>query len=65
MDDIAGSYEFHWIMSDFINAALKADCRLLEVHEFGERVAEWEGAPLHGLPEFLLIVARKKVESSA
>ena len=58
------SYEFHWTVSDFINAVLNAGCRLLEVHEFGESVADWEGAPLHGLPEFLMIVARKEVEPS-
>jgi SAM-dependent methyltransferase len=56
------SYEFHWTVSDHINAVLKARCRLLEVHEFGESVADWERAPLHGLPEYLLIVARKGVE---
>ena len=55
------SYEFHWTVSDYINAVLKSGCRLSEVHEFGDSVAEWEGAPLHGLPESLLIVARKGV----
>jgi SAM-dependent methyltransferase len=54
------SYEFHWTVCDYINAMLKAGCRLLEVHEFGESVADWEGAPLQGLPEFLLLVARKE-----
>ena len=53
------SYEFHWTISDYINAVLRSGCRLLEVDEFGEDVADWEGAPLYGLPEFLLIVARK------
>ncbi len=53
------AYEFHWTIADYINAVLKAGCRVLEVDEFGEEVADWEGAPLHGLPEFLLIVARK------
>lgn len=56
------SYEFHWTVSDYINATLKAGCRVLEIGEFGENVADWEGAPLHSLPEFLLIIARKKVE---
>lgn len=51
------SYEFHWMISDYINAALKAGCRILEIGEFGENVSDWEGAPLHGLPEFLLIIA--------
>ena len=53
------SYEFHWTISDYINAVLKSGCRLLEVDEFGTGVADWEGAPMHGLPEFLLLVARK------
>ena len=38
---------------------LQAGCRMVAVEEFGEQVAEWEGAPLQGLPEFLLIVGRK------
>jgi len=54
------SYEFHWTISDHVNAVLKAGCRLLELGEFGEEVADWEGAPLQGLPEYLLIVARKR-----
>lgn len=53
------SYEFHWTVSDHINAVLKSGCRLLETDEFGTDVADWEGAPLHGLPEYLLLVARK------
>ena len=53
------SYEYHWTVSDFLNAVLKSDCRLLEVHEFQENVAEWEGAPMQGLPECMLIVARR------
>ena len=54
------SYEFHWTICDYINAVLSAGCRLLGVDEHGEEVAEWEGSPLHGLPEFLLIIARKE-----
>jgi hypothetical protein len=27
-------------------------------------VADWEGAPLHGLPEFFLIITRKEVQQS-
>ena len=58
------SYEFRWTISDYINAVLKSGCRLLETDEFGTNVADWEGAPMHGLPEFLLIVARKNAEPS-
>ena len=53
-------YEFHWSVADYVNAVLATGCRVCEVHEFGEDVADWEGAPMHGLPEFLLIVSRKE-----
>lgn len=59
------SYEFHWTVGDYINAVVNAGCHVLFVDEYGEEVADWEGAPLHGLPESLLIVARKNVEQSA
>lgn len=54
------SYEFHWSIADYFNAVLSAGCRIVFVDEFGEEVADWEGAPLYGLPECLLIVARKE-----
>ncbi len=56
------SYEFHWTIADYINAVLKTGCSLLSVDEYGEEVGEWEGAPMQGLPEFLLMIARKSVE---
>ena len=57
------SYEFHWTISDYINAVLKAGCRVLEVGEFGKNVADWEGAPLEGLPEYFVVIARKEANS--
>ena len=56
------SYEHHWIVADYLNSVISSGCRILFVDEFGEDVGSWEGAPLAGLPEFLLIVARKDVE---
>ncbi len=53
------SYEFHWTVSDFISAVRNAGCQLIEVAEFGEGFADWEGAPMKGLPENLLVVAKK------
>ncbi len=53
------SYEFHWTIADYINSILRAGGHLLEVVEYGQEVGDWEGAPLDGLPEFLLIIARK------
>lgn len=55
-------YEYHWTIADYINSVISSGCRILFVDEFGEEVGDWEGAPLDGLPEFLLIVARKEVE---
>ncbi len=56
------SYEYHWTIADYVNSVISSGCRILFVDEFGEDVNDWEGAPLAGLPEFLLIVARKDVE---
>ena len=56
------SYEYHWTVADYVNSVISSGCRILFVDEFGEYVGDWEGAPLDGLPEFLLIVARKDVE---
>ncbi len=56
------SYEFHWTVADYLNAVLGAGCCLLFVDEFGEQVYDWEGAPMHGLPEFILIISRKNTE---
>jgi len=55
-------YEFHWTIADYLNAVLKAGCSLLFVEEFGEKVGDWEGAPMDGLPEFFLIIARMNPE---
>ena len=55
------SYEFHWTVSDLIQAMLRAGCRLVEAAEFGTHVGDWEGAPLEGLPEWLLLVGRKEL----
>jgi SAM-dependent methyltransferase len=52
-------YEHRWTVADYLNAVVGAGCRVLSVDEFGENVADWEGAPLAGLPEFLLVVARR------
>lgn len=57
------SFEFHWTVSDYFNAILRTGCQIIEVTEYGLEAAEWEGAPLSGLPENLLIIA-KKPESS-
>lgn len=53
------SHEFHWTMADMLNAVIGAGCRVTSVDEYGEDVGDWEAGPMHGLPEFFLIIARK------
>jgi len=52
-------YEFHWTVSQFLSAVVEAGCDLVLVDEFGDQPEDWEVAPLAGLPQSLLIVARK------
>ncbi|HUV39751.1 MAG TPA: class I SAM-dependent methyltransferase [Planctomycetota bacterium] len=58
------SYEFHWTVGDYLNAVINAGCRVVEVAEYGRDAEDWEGAPVAGLPECLLIVARKETEDN-
>ena len=55
------SYEFHWTVSDMLSAVIKAGAQIEEVVEYGDAYADWESAPVGGLPEHLLIVAKKSV----
>ncbi len=55
------TYEFHWSVSDLINGMIEAGCLITHAEEHGTHVGDWEGAPMQGLPEFLLLVGRKQV----
>jgi len=52
-------FEFHWTVADYISAILAAGCSLIHAEEFGDASDSWEGAPVSGLPKFLLLVARR------
>ena len=54
-------FEFHWTVSDHIQAVLDAGCSLVKVDEHGERAEneEWAKAKLDRLPTYLLIVGQK------
>ena len=54
------SYEFQWTVSDYVSALLDAGCELVAAHEIGDAVQEWEGPNLEGLPEYLLLVGKKR-----
>jgi SAM-dependent methyltransferase len=57
-------FEFHWTVADYVSAVLDAQCELVHVEEFGDTSEEWEGAPLAGLPARLLLVGRRRDDSS-
>lgn len=54
------AYEFHWTVSELLAAVVDAGAELLSLNELGCAPESWEAAPLAGLPQSLLIVARKK-----
>ena len=54
------SYEFHWTISDYIDTVMNLGCEMIKVDEYGDESEGWESAPLQGLPQSLLIVAKKK-----
>lgn len=58
-------YEFHWTVSDYLRAIRQAGCDVIDVDEMGDKPEGWEFAPLTGLPQILLIVARKRAEAPA
>jgi SAM-dependent methyltransferase len=54
------SYESHWTVADFYNAVVEAGCEVTAFDELGDEPEGWEAAPLAGLPQLLLIAARKR-----
>ncbi len=54
------SYEFNWTVADYVNAIMAAGCDLVAIDEFGDRSEAWEWAPTAGLPNWLLLVSRKR-----
>ncbi len=53
-------YEFHWTVSDFMTAVLKAGNEIVAVHEVGDENEGWESTPMKGLPQCLVIASRKR-----
>jgi SAM-dependent methyltransferase len=52
-------FEFHWTVADYITAILASGCQLVHAEEFCDACETWEGAPMAGLPESLLLVGRR------
>ena len=52
-------YEFHWTVSQYLNAVIEQGVNLVKFEEIGDEAEGWEYAPLEGLPQMLLIAGRK------
>jgi SAM-dependent methyltransferase len=53
-------FTFRWTVADYIGAILNAGCQLVHIDEFGDTCEEWEGVPMDGLPETLVLVGRRR-----
>lgn len=53
-------FTFRWTVADYIGAILAARCELVHGEEFGDTCEEWEGVPMTGLPETLLLVSQRR-----
>ena len=54
------SYEFNWTVADYVSAVMEAGCDLMAIDEIGDGVERWEGAPMSALPNYLLLLGRKR-----
>jgi len=52
-------YEFHWTVSQYLNAVIEQGAELVKFAELGDAAEGWEYAPLAGLPQMLIIAGRK------
>jgi len=53
------SYESHWTVADLYHAMIDPGCALIALDEIGDEAEEWEVPPLAGLPQLILLAARK------
>jgi hypothetical protein len=53
------SYESHWTIADMDHAMIEPGCELVALDEIGDEVEGWEVPPLAGLPQLILLAARK------
>ena len=54
------SYEFNWTVADYVKAIMDGGCDLVALDEFGDQFEQSEWAPTAGLPNWLLLVGRKR-----
>ena len=52
-------YESHWTIADLYHAMIEPGCELIALDEIGDEAEGWEVPPLAGLPQLILLAARK------
>jgi len=62
-DEGLPTFEYHWTVSDHIQAVIDPGCRIVKVDEYGETIEDefWMEANLDKLPVHLMIVGRKEL----
>lgn len=56
-------FEFHWTVADHVQALLSAGCELLMMEETGDRNDDWNETALEGLPQYMLLVGKKRTSN--
>ena len=59
-DEGLAQFEFHWTVSDHVQALLSAGCELVKMEETGDQNDDWNATELTGLPQYLLLVGKKR-----
>lgn len=63
-DNGFSQFEFHWTVADHVQALLDAGCELLKMEEFGDDNDDWNETELKGLPQYMLLVGKKKTSNT-
>ena len=60
-DEGLPTFEYHWTVSDHVQAVVDAGCCIVRVDEHGEKIEDefWMEANLDELPAYLMIIGRK------
>ena len=60
-DDGLPQFEFHWTVTDHIQAVIDAGCQIIKVDEHGTENEDWVGIDFKKLPRYLFIVGKKRL----
>ena len=54
-------FEYNWTIADFYAAMTEPGCTLVALDEIGDESEDWEASNFSGLPQVILLAARKNV----